>query len=643
MKDTTSHRSQISKRELDALEEYLKNLMLLEEDVDPTTDLQAMADCLQPPLDIHVRRKQRSMKSPAPDPMKHVQGTEQTNKKTDVSAYDIMAKYEAESRQPSPARDPRQSSFKSTKRHTRQPQKAAWPRSGADVAAAVTSLSLSQDAPSGSRSFESNIIPFPSHPGDEIKTPSMGTSRRKVDLKMSKERLEALVMQLRETNDEKEAATIILEFALRIKNHELVVQGADLSIINAMKRFSNSHKIQTRGCKALMEMASKGPPYIEAIVDKGGSDSILTAMELHRAEEDLQKEACRAIDCIARDQKLGKQSFGENAKNAITSILHCMNDHPNAASLHRMACRALATIASGSAQCSQTIVSRGGLDAIRRTLKHHDDNMVVTEHAFDVLFNIASAVNEVSVAEEVAMTVSMDRVLTTLLLYRDQEKIQSKGMALLCILCKSSPRNRAKMASMYCLEVVFKSLENCIANKDVQRHGMTMIQYLTMSEGNAVAAGLATEGGMEILLSVLRRHGSDPVIVQHVSLIVAKMARPFSDIVRKEGGIELILAGMRRHEESIIVQEAAIMALWKLSAKTENANVINGNGGVTLINAALSRFSTDATIAEVACEALASLSHDKQLLLAQETLRARAANATPEKQSSWCNCGVGCF
>ena len=73
------------------------------------------------------------------------------------------------------------------------------------------------------------------------------------DFKLSTERLEVLVMQLTETQDEKEAATIVLEFALRIKNHELVVQGADLSIINAMRRFSNSSKIHNEKEKELLQ------------------------------------------------------------------------------------------------------------------------------------------------------------------------------------------------------------------------------------------------------------------------------------------------------------------------------------------------------------------------------------------------------
>jgi hypothetical protein len=450
-------------------------------------------------------------------------------------------------------------------------------------------------------------------------------------------------MQLRETADEKEAATIVLEFALRIKNHELVVQGADLSIINAMKRFSNSSKIQMRGCKALAEMACKGTPNILSIIDKGGSEIILTAMEKHRAEEDLQKEACRAIECIARDIEIGKQSFGPNAKDAITSILHAMKDHPNAAKLQRMACRALASIAADHPECSQCVVHRGGLDVIRRTLKHHDDKTEVIENAFDVLINIATAVKGSDLDEEIAMTVSMDRVLANMLLYRSNVLMQSQGMALLCILCKESLRNRAKIASLYSLEVITKTLETCIINKEVQRHGMTLIQYLSQTEGNTVTAALMSDGGMELLLNVIRRHGSDPIVVRQVNLIIAKLSRPFSDAVRKEGGIELILSGMRRHETNRDVQESACLALCKLSAKTENANVINGNGGVSLINLALSRFPEDEALSEVACEALASLSHDKQMLMAQQTLKARAATKKPESSWGKWTCGVSCF
>ena len=101
------------------------------------------------------------------------------------------------------------------------------------------------------------------------------------------------------------------------------------------------------------------------------------------------------------------------------------------------------------------------------------------------------------------------------------------------------------------------------------------------------------------------------------------MARPFSDKIRKEGGIELILTGMRRHEENISVQESACLALWKLSSKPENASVINSHGGVGLINATISRFPKDERIAEVACEALAAIKNDEELLIANQTLKAR--------------------
>lgn len=459
--------------------------------------------------------------------------------------------------------------------------------------------------------------------GASRKSTAIGHMSAAAEIKVSSERLEVLVTQLRDTKDEKEAGTIVLEFALRVKNHELVVNGADLSIISAMKRFSNSSKIQTRGCKALAEMAGKGLSNIESIIDKGGSEVILTAMEKHRAEEDLQKEACRAIEVITKNSNQGKHSFGLNAHDAIVAILNCMKDHADSAKIQRLACRALAGICDGHADCSQTLVTEGGLSAIRRTLKNHDDNTEVIENAFDILISIASAVNKCSLDEEIAMTISADRILATMLLYRHNEKMLGQAMALLSILCKVSPRNRAKVASLYGLEVIIKSLENCVNNKDVQRHGSILIQYLCQSEGNAIAAGLMSEGGMELLLNVIRRHGSDAVIVQQIFLIVAKMARPFSDKIRKEGGIELILSGMRRHDENIDVQEAACLALWKLSMKTENANIINSNGGVGLINATLARFSKDEGLAEVACEALASLSNDKEMFLAHQSLKAR--------------------
>ena len=625
-------------------------------------------DCIRPPVDVKIRRKKpRSKKSLSPllaNPTPSESTAEippsmskashhsssvatHTGLTTTFSSSIIEAsntRTKEESRHPSPTNRSLSRSIRNSKRSTAITKQAQAIRSvrggGGGGSKASVSSHPSTDGSTASAGAAVSVAA-------SRKTTTTTGSTAVSDLKLSSERLEVLVMQLRETNDEKEAATIVLEFALRIKNHELVVQGADLSIINAMRRFSNSSKIQTRGCKALAEMACKGLPNIESIIDKGGSEVILKAMEKHRAEEDLQKEACRAIECITHGSNQGKQSFGLNGKDAIVSILHSMGDHPNSAKLQRLACKSLSSIAENHADCSQCIVSKGGLDVIRKTLKYHDDNTEVIEAAFDILINMSSAVNKCSLDEEIAMTVSLDRILATMLLYRKNEKMQSQGMALLCILCKTSPRNRAKVASRYGLEVVTKSLETCALNKDVQRHGTTLIQNLCQSEGNAVAAGLVSEGGMELLLNVLRRHGSDAIIVQQIFLIIAKMARPFSDKIRKEGGIELILSGMRRHEENINVQEAACLALWKLSSKTENANIINGNGGVSLINAALARFPKDEGISEVACEALASLSHDKQILIAQQTLKARAAATAAHKkpESSWgsLNCGVSCF
>lgn len=656
----------------------------------PSTNLEVMADCVRPPpADVELRRPKikgspvsanfSSEKSGRKNDRYHASGHhhsperhhspdhrvshhhDPSNTETlsaTVSSLDFNNS-KLESRHPSPVKDRPRGSSKTSKTRSlhHQNQNGGGGFGIGDFDPSVASIveqlggrgGGSKASWTSSRSDESAPLTHNNRPPASIaasrKTAasSSSTAHTLPDIKLSSERLEVLVMQLRDTTDEKEAATIVLEFALRIKNHELVVQGADLSIINAMKRFSNSSKIQMRGCKALAEMAGKGMPNIMSIIDKGGSEIIMTAMAKHRAEEDLQKEACRAIECIARESDLGKQSFGINAKDGVLAILHAMKDHPKASKLQRMACRALASIAADHSECSQCLVSRGGLEVIRRTLKHHDDNTEVIENAFDILINVASAVKRSALDEEIAMTISMDRVLATMLLYRTNVQMQSQGMGLLCMLCKESHRNRAKIASLYSLEVITKSLENCEINKEVQRHGTTLIQYLCQTEGNTVAAGLVSDGGMELLLNVIRRHGSDPIIVQQVDLIIAKMARPFSDTIRKEGGIELILSGMRRHETNIAVQEASCLALWKLSAKVENANVINGNGGVSLINSALSRFPTDENISEVACEALASLSHDKQMMLAQQTLKARAAQKKPE--SSWGNlgCGVSCF
>lgn len=482
----------------------------------------------------------------------------------------------------------------------------------------------SEDADAASRQQHSVIEDVTSVPSKAFSVKTTATCRTSAsEMKLSSERLEVLVVQLRDTNDELEAGTIILEFALRVKNHELVLSGADLSIVGAMKRFSNSSKVQTRGCKALAEMASKGLPSIESIIDKGGSEAILTAMEKHRAEEELQREACRAIEVISKNSNLGKQSFGSNAVNAIRAILNCMGDHTTSAKIQRLCCRALTGITAKHKECSETLVDVGGLATIRKTLKNHDDSPEVIENAFDILISISSAVSECALDEEIAMTISIDRIFANMLLYRHSEKMQRQGMALLGILCKSSLRNRVKVSSLYGLEMITKSLENCINNKDVLRYGCTLIQELCQTEGNAVAAGLMSEGGMELLLNIIRRHGSDDIIIQQVFLIIARMARPFSDKIRKEGGIELILTGMRRHEESISVQEAACLALWKLSSKPENANVVNSHGGVTLINGALARFPKDERISEVACEALAAISNDEEMLIANQTLKAR--------------------
>ena len=65
---------------------------------------------------------------------------------------------------------------------------------------------------------------------DESESPSIQEVAVKAptasEMKLSSERLEILVAKLRDAKDEQEAGTIILECALRVKNHEIVASGA---------------------------------------------------------------------------------------------------------------------------------------------------------------------------------------------------------------------------------------------------------------------------------------------------------------------------------------------------------------------------------------------------------------------------------
>jgi len=464
------------------------------------------------------------------------------------------------------------------------------------------------------------------------------------DIAQNSERLQELVRNLRETHDEKDAGTIALEISLRIKNHDIAVPEADISIITAMKRFSNSSKVQSRGCKALAEVAAKGLSNVESLVDKGGPEMILTAMEKHRAEEDLQKEACRAIEVITKKYHKGKHAFGVNGHDAIVALIKSMEDHSSSPKIQRLNCRALASLVGEQIESSRILVAEGGLKAIRQALKNHDSSIEVIENAFDLLFSVLNSANSYLLDEEVAMTISVERILSIMTFFRDNEKMLGQGLNLLCLCCRESPRNRSSVASLYSFEVILGSLDHCIHNKEILRNGTTLIQYLSQTEGNAVAAGLMSEGGMELLLNAIRRHISDAAIVEQVSLIVAKMARPFSDKIRKEGGIELLLSGMRRHDETVDVQRAACLALWKLSTRPENASIIHVNGGIKLINDALTRFAGDDGVSDAACEALALLTDDKELLMARQSLmKARKRTEEIEPATGCLGCGIGCI
>eukprot|EP00743_Colponemidia_sp_Colp-15_P007784 GILK01008428.1.p1 GENE.GILK01008428.1~~GILK01008428.1.p1 ORF type:complete len:526 (+),score=63.14 GILK01008428.1:48-1625(+) len=339
------------------------------------------------------------------------------------------------------------------------------------------------------------------------------------------------------------------------KDDGSVVKPRDIAVItNAMSACSDSSIVQSLACKALSVVAATNENQ-KRLLRHGAVMSILSAMQLFPAAEELQCDACLAIGNLASSAEF--LSSVASVAAAINSVVSAMRFFQGSETLQTYGCLALGNLAKDGGN-ALSILCHGGVALVVAAMS--------TFHA----------------AEELQFCACL--ALGNLAMNGDNESCFI-GIAWVLSAMKALP-NSQRVQTRACF-----ALGNLAVNAD-----------------NAIS--ICRAGGARSILAAMRGFPSDSRLNGFACLALgnlASSAEATALAIARKGGIGLVLAAMRAFPSKLEMQSNACLALANLSKCCENIENLVSMGAVALTVSAMRRFSMDQDVQMHGCGTLLNI------------------------------------
>ena len=155
--------------------------------------------------------------------------------------------------------------------------------------------------------------------------------------------------------------------------------GGHVSILGAMKKFTDSPRIQVQALRALANTCLN-PEMRVAIGNLGGIDKVITTMNRFPDSEEVQRIGCGASELLIRNEQ-NAEIFVTN--QGITTVIAAMTAFPDNVDLQFLACTTFEDLCKWKRE-DQLEEARAGPAAALALSKHYD-NAKVRDKAFGLL------------------------------------------------------------------------------------------------------------------------------------------------------------------------------------------------------------------------------------------------------------------
>jgi hypothetical protein len=394
------------------------------------------------------------------------------------------------------------------------------------------------------------------------------------------------------------AAVALWTLALRPKHRVPISERGGLELLTkALQQHLTNGELAAAGCGALRllcqghALAAQNRKTLTTRLD--GPLTLISTMQNHRGDVEVQRESCGALGAIAMDYQPGAATIV--SKDGILMCLEAMVSCSDQV-VGDSACKALASI------CGKNAVASSG--------KQPEESM-----AGEAAEDMADVDWQVMVRQECGRGLAYCmRALEEQASQGDRIVLQSLLWASMIFLDDSNLRHRAiQMAP-----AVVKCMGKFPGHAQVQVPACGILWRLTVGHSaRDEAVHQCTQIGAIGPICQAMRDLPCNLDLQQLAIGALRNIAFGNDqnktVVVKAGGIEVVVTGMKRYPKDANLQEQAIGALTSLCDTVGRAAKCARLQGIEAIIAALRRHASVGHIAELGCIILCMFSDDQQL------------------------------
>eukprot|EP00727_Mastigamoeba_balamuthi_P014229 m51a1_g9429 hypothetical protein (1003) ;mRNA; r:398003-401170 len=156
--------------------------------------------------------------------------------------------------------------------------------------------------------------------------------------------------------------------------------------LEALERWKYSVSIQYSTCSLLGNIVVEGGEAVQKIVALGGVDMVVSMMKENLKRKKLQKSYCALLEGV---------SGAGHATSVVTcggvfQLLQVMEAHPHSIGLHTSICRAFSNICTEGRNCIRLLLRMRGVEAVLDTVNAHEESPGLLCAALCTLGNMAA-------------------------------------------------------------------------------------------------------------------------------------------------------------------------------------------------------------------------------------------------------------
>lgn len=361
------------------------------------------------------------------------------------------------------------------------------------------------------------------------------------------------------------AAVGVWTLCLKKENRERIVQCGGLElVVKAMQYHSANAELQAAGCGAL-RLLSGGHPLAassrDALADRlDGVQLLLEAIQAHPLDTEVQREAMGALQAIsARNPEVALRVVDSDG---IGLCLKAATDCPDEG-VGDAACKALTAL-----QCATEAeeTNAGGhtgegtdppvqnrklraLSYCDRTLKQQllrgeGPNRLVV---VALLGCVAALLDDASLARRVVELAEV--VVQCMLFVPGHVRVQQPGVSILWRITdavRDVPMGRVDISQ--CVAPVVQAMRDMPTNLEVQRGALGTLSSIAQDNNNMKTIGVRA-GGIPAIIEAMKRYPKDPDLQLRALGALTRLCDTLgrARVCQKSGGLEVVVGAVRRH------------------------------------------------------------------------------------------------